>query len=135
MEVLKEKFPNFQTRWPIFIRTRHFSSFSNTFKSATLSLNNYVIRSNMVIVTCKLCKMLSFTLCVVVLFHVTKRKIGSKRCDHTIATFPFRAILQFLTPWFMVIKIYLIILTFIHMKLHFKRERITYREGKASPYW
>ena len=28
----------------------------------------------MVIVTCKVCKMLSFTLCVFVLFHVTKKK-------------------------------------------------------------
>jgi len=84
---------------------RYFSSVWNTFKSATLTLYNYVTWSNMVIVTCKVCKILSFSLCV---FHPLsrnqKKKIGRKLSDYTIETFPFQALLQFLTLWFMVIK-------------------------------
>ena len=50
-------------------------------------------------------KNFSFSSCVFfILFHVTRRKIVSKLCYHTIATFPFQALLRFVTFWFMVIK-------------------------------
>ena len=76
-----------------------------TFKSVTLNLNNYVSWSTIVVKTCKVCETLSFSWYVFIIFHVTRRKSVSKLFDHPIATFPFQAILQFYTLWFVVIKI------------------------------